>query len=64
VRSGVSDKKLLAETMRQMEMIGVRILGFVFHDQDSSGKSYGKRYSRKYYKYYSSYDKKDKSNAK
>ena len=64
VRSGVSDKKMLAEAMRQLEMVGVRVLGFLFRDQDSSGKSCGNRYGKKYYKYYSSYDKKNKPNAK
>lgn len=52
VRAGMSDQHLLAEAMRQLEMVDLRVLGFAFRDMDSSGKKYGRRYSRKYYKYY------------
>ena len=48
VRAGVSEKKLLDEAMRQLKMVNVRILGFVFRD-DSGEK---KAYKKKYYNYY------------
>lgn len=60
VRGGVSEQQMLAETMRQLEMVNVRVLGFVYRDADPSGKKYGRRYSKKYYKYYKAYDKKAK----
>lgn len=54
VRDGVSDQQMLAEALRQLEMVDVRVLGFVYRDTDGSGKKYGKRYKYKkgYYKYY------------
>lgn len=58
VRAGVSDQQMLAEAIRQLEMVGVRILGFTFRDVDRAGKKYGRRYSKKYYKYYAEYNKK------
>ena len=48
VRAGVSEKKLLDEAMRQLRMVNVRILGFVFRDDTGEKKSYKK----KYYTYY------------
>ena len=57
VRSGVSDQQLLAEAMRQVEMVNVRVLGFVYRDADGLDKQYDRRYSKKYYKYYSNYHK-------
>ena len=53
VRGGVSDQKMLAESMRQLEMVNVRVLGFVYRDTDAHRKSYGQRYSKKYYNAYS-----------
>lgn len=58
VRGGVSDQQMLAEAMRQLEMVAVRILGFVYRDSDTSGRKYGQRYRKKYYKYYNAYTKK------
>lgn len=58
VRAGTSDQQMLAEALRQLEMVDVRVLGFVYRDADSSGKRYGKRYKKKYYKYYNAYSKK------
>ncbi len=58
VRSGVSEQQMLAEALRQLEMVNVRILGFVYRDCDISGKKYSKKYSKKYYKYYNEYAKK------
>ena len=54
VRSGISEKKALNEAMRQLKMVGVRILGFVYR-ADSTGK---KGCKKNYYKYYSGYTKK------
>lgn len=58
VRSGVSDQHMLAETLRQLEMVNVPILGFVYRENQLSGTGYGKRYGKKYYKYYTAYEKK------
>lgn len=57
VRSAVAEQKLLAEALRQLKLVNVRILGFVFRDSDRSGAKYGNKYGRKYkyYKYYRSY---------
>ena len=60
VRGGVSDQHMLTETMRQLEMVNVRVLGFVYRDADITGKKYSYRYSKKYYKYYRAYEKKTK----
>ena len=48
VRAGVSDKKLLDEAMRQLKLVNVRILGFVY--QDVAGEK--KTYKKKRYSYY------------
>lgn len=60
VRADHSDRQMLAEAMRQLKMVGVRILGFVYRETDSNKKRYGYRYkySKKYYKYYQEYTKK------
>ncbi len=55
VRAGVSDQQLLADAIRQLEMVNVRVLGFVYRESDGITKQYGYRYSKKYYKYYSNY---------
>jgi Mrp family chromosome partitioning ATPase len=57
VRGGVSDQQMLAEALRQLEMVNVRILGFTFRDTDGAGKRHGSKYGKKYYKYYSEYMK-------
>lgn len=59
VRGGVSDQLMLAEAKRQLDLVNLRIVGFVFRDQDAFGKRYSYRYRKRYYKYYSSYYKKD-----
>lgn len=51
VRGGISDQQMLDEAIRQLEMVNVRILGFVYRDLDSTAKKYGKKYSNRYYKY-------------
>ena len=58
VRDGVSDQQMLAEALRQLEMVSVRILGFAYRDSDDSNKKYGKYYRKKYYKYSNEYSKK------
>ena len=58
VRDGVSDQQMLAEAIRQLEMVDIRLLGFVYRDSDNAGKRYGQRYKKKYYKYYHEYAKK------
>ena len=58
VRTAVSDQNMLAEAMRLLKMVNVRILGFVYRDQETGKKKYGCKYSRKYYRYYSDYAKK------
>lgn len=62
VRSGISDRKMLAEAMRQLEMVSVRVLGFVFRDSANNGGKYGGKYHKKYrYKYYTDYSKRKAS---
>ena len=58
VRSGVSDRQMMSEAVRQLNMVDVRIIGFVYRDQDDGKKKYGYKYSKKYYKYYHEYAKK------
>lgn len=50
VREDVSDRKLLAEAMRQIHMVGIRVLGFVYRSAESTGKRYGYgKYKKGYY---------------
>ena len=57
VRAGVSDRKMLAEAMRLLKLVNVRILGFVYRDSSATAGRYGS-YKKKYrYKYYSDYSK-------
>lgn len=58
VRSGVSDRRMLNEAMRQLKLVNVRILGFVFRDAAPGGRRKRNAYDRKYQKIYSDYDKK------
>jgi len=58
VRSGVSDQHMLAEALRQLEMVNVPVLGFVYRENEANSKKYGGRYGKKYYKYYNAYEKK------
>ena len=60
VRSGVSEQRMLAEALRQLKLVSVRILGFVYRDNAAGGTKYGKKYNNKYKKYYSEYGKKRK----
>lgn len=67
VREGYSDKRSLADCIRQMEFIDANVLGFVMVDSSGVVGSYGRKYGRysKYYRkrskygYYSKYYKKD-----
>ena len=60
VRSGVSEQPMLKEALRQLEMVNVPVLGFVYRENNASNQKYGYRYGKKYYKYYSGYDRKQK----
>lgn len=55
VRSGVAQRKALAETMRQLKMVGARILGFVYREAVQTHRSYYKHH----YNRYGSYEKTD-----
>ena len=56
VREDVSDRKQLSEAMRQLNMAGVRILGFAYRSAEDSNKRYSyKKYKR--YGYYYEYKK-------
>lgn len=57
VRNAVAEQKMLADAIRQLRMVNVHILGFVFRDTERTNSGYGKKYGRryKYYKYYRSY---------
>ena len=57
VREDASDRKQLSEAMRQIKMVGIRVLGFVYRSAVNSGKRYAyKRYKK--YGYYSENPKK------
>ena len=60
VRGGVSEQRMLAEAMRQLKLVNLRVLGFVFRDNAVASTKYGKKYGYKYKKYYSEYAKKKK----
>lgn len=66
VRNGVAEQKLLAETLRQLNLVNVRILGFVYRDMERVGGKYGSKYGKryKYYRYYRSYADSSRSTAK
>lgn len=51
VRSRVADQQMLAEALRQLRMVDVRILGFVYRDTDTGGKQYSRGYKKYSYKY-------------
>ena len=55
VRDSVSDQHMLAEAMRQLELVDARVLGFAYRDCDGVEKKYSSRYRKKYYKYYNRY---------
>lgn len=56
VRGDVSDRKMLAEAIRLLNLVNVRILGLVFRDSAAGSLRYGsykKKYRSKYYREYS-----------
>lgn len=55
VRSGVVEQRALADAMRQLDLVGLRVLGFVYNGSRQEG---GKRYYRNYEKYSSGREKK------
>lgn len=58
VRQDYCDHQSLAEAMQKMELLEVKVLGFVFNDADASGKrykKYGKNYNKHYNKRYDHY---------
>ena len=52
VRESVTDQQILAEAMRQLELVNLRILGFVYRDSGANDAKYGSRYTSKYRNYY------------
>lgn len=56
VRENVTDRKMLDETMRQLHLVGLRVLGFVFRQNDTAENKRSYRSSSKY-RYYASYKK-------
>ncbi len=54
VRQDYCDQYALAEAMRQLEFLNVKVLGFVYNDAKVSNGRY-KKYSKKYGKYNSKY---------
>jgi capsular exopolysaccharide synthesis family protein len=56
VRSGVTSKRLVKNSISQLERSGCPLLGIVLNRVESSGPNYYYRYGRRYYgnKYYSS----------
>ena len=51
VRQNYSNKRSLAEAVRQLRFVGAKILGFVMTGSDSGAKG-SKKYYKKYYKQY------------
>ena len=49
VRNGQVTRKELAETMRQLKLVDVRVLGFAYRDAKNNGKSY-RSYAKSYKK--------------
>lgn len=60
VRSGVSEQRMLAEALRQLKLVNVRIMGFVFRDNEYGSSKYNRKYRYRYKKAYSDYGKKKK----
>ena len=54
VRGGISERNVLSEAMRQLNMVNVPLLGFVYRGDDREIGSY--RYKRKYKKYQKYYE--------
>lgn len=58
VRNGYSRKRNVRFAIRQLELTGVRLLGFVFNAEVERSSLYGSRYSRYYRKYSKEYGRK------
>ena len=43
VKAGVANRQVFAEAMRQLRMVNVRIMGFIYRDAEASGKNYSNR---------------------
>ena len=54
VRDGVSNQQFLAEALRQINLVDVRILGFVYRDSGETSGKYRSKYKYRY-KYYKAY---------
>lgn len=59
VRDDVTQQPELADTIRQLQYTGTRILGFVYNAAGASahGYGYGRKYYKSYYKKYAKYGK-------
>lgn len=66
VRNAVAEQKMLADAIRQLKMVNVHILGFVYRDTQRVSGGYGSKYGRryKYYNYYRSYGESVKSGSR
>lgn len=51
VRQNYCNRVALAETVRQFEFMGSKILGAIYNCANDSGNNYGKKYYKKYYSY-------------
>lgn len=59
VRRGAAEERELADAMRQLKLVGLRVLGFVFNGSHATTGHYYKKKS--YYKSYDSHDKEKKN---
>lgn len=48
VRKGVSNRQMMADTMRQLKLVNLRILGFVYRDGGKDKKTYRGKYKDRY----------------
>lgn len=55
VRNGAIEQRALADSMRQLKLIGVRILGFVYRGSEDPSVRYRRKYGNRYKKYYNYY---------
>ena len=52
VRAGVTDQQFLSDAMRQLELVNLRILGFVYRESGSNNPKYSNRCTYEYGKHY------------
>lgn len=57
VHKGIARRRELADTMRQLNLVSAKVLGFVFKDTSNAKPGYRKRYYKYNYGYYSSSSK-------